>query len=373
MVTLANSPILIPPPARHVDHLGGRKRTARNHSDGSDEVDDSTIRVKKRQSRKASRTTIAANDLSDEFDEPAIRGRSKQTRKTSTTAGNDSIDLDDDDRSVLKDEFEYQVDLGDYMFPSTFPARQGNEAAFRKMCLDFRFFQEVELDDPSVKLPLFAYRTAEKPGDKVMFVNEGVWEKLIISVDEREKERHIAKKNGRKLLPKSLLPLTIEPVKPKPVRLSYLIYAFTYLQSLQANSSTNTKTKGKGSGRQWAGPRGTLSREPAVANPLGNFLSNSALRVALNEDDCETFALDRGERNDKPLAPGTLAHKVMSHADAIKLIKDRYLCVKHGNTREEACCWIPKDSHFAGKHIRIDMLVMKTLAVHMVSHSILLS
>jgi hypothetical protein len=65
---------------------------------------------------------------------------------------------------------------------------------------------------PWQKLPLFAYCTAERPATKIMLLDDSNWEKMLASVDEREKDRFMASRKGRKTMPKRLLPLIFEQV-----------------------------------------------------------------------------------------------------------------------------------------------------------------
>jgi hypothetical protein len=108
--------------------------------------------------------------------------------------------------------------------------------------------------------PLWAVKTADKPSSisPTMILNAEAWKKTVKEINDREKAIYLADREGRRMKPKSMLPLYVVKLKQEVSR------CLSSFAMLTRNAQTPRGTQAqKSGGRGWAGPRGPGSRSPS--------------------------------------------------------------------------------------------------------------
>jgi hypothetical protein len=202
---------------------------------GNSAAEENHDRVKPQQAKTTTRKTSArvpsVLELSDDDDILQYKPQAKKqctskVRKASYKVT--EIDGSESDESGFPGlmEIKFTIAIGDTSY--TAKGQCGTDWSIlevnRAFAVACRLFEEDEVKEPGVQLPVFAYRTAESlaassktNADKQMFLNQGDWDDFVEQAREREEERYDLRKAGRKSLPKSLLPIRVELVQQKQV------------------------------------------------------------------------------------------------------------------------------------------------------------
>jgi hypothetical protein len=149
--------------------------------------------IKKITARKASNPKVSSHTSDQDYSTPTI---------------------DETYPGLFKIKFEIKIGDTDYVAKgscSAFATLQEARKAFAVAC---RLYEEEDFEaEPDKPLPLFACRTADAPAKKKELLNDDSnWDELLETLKQREEERWKAEKAGRKMVPKSFLPLLVEIV-----------------------------------------------------------------------------------------------------------------------------------------------------------------